>query len=46
MNRLIYSQATASYNYKHEPEAIFCLPSDKVKEIFEYNYDEEPKENI
>ena len=47
MNRLIYSQATASYNYKHEPEAIFCLPKDKVKEIFNYNYDDEkPKQNI
>ena len=47
MHQLIYSQATASYNYKHQPEAIYCLPTDKVKEIFNYNYeDEKPKQNI
>jgi len=47
MQQLIYSQAAASYQYKHQPEAIYCLPTDKVKEIFNYNYeDEKPKQNI
>ena len=47
MQHLIYSQARASYDFKYTPEAIFCLPKDKVKEIFNYNYeDEKPKQNI
>tara|TARA_B100002019_G_C21108278_1_gene517081 strand:+ start:576 stop:842 length:267 start_codon:yes stop_codon:yes gene_type:complete len=47
MHQRIYTQASASYNFKHQPDAIYCLPDDKVKEIFEYNYeDEKPKQNI
>ena len=46
MHQRIYTQASASYNFEHQPEAIFCLPTEKVKEIFKYNYDETPKKNI
>ena len=47
MHQRIYTQASASYNFKYTPEAIFCLPTDKVKEIFKYNYeDDKPKQNI
>jgi len=47
MHQRIYTQASASYNFKHTPEAIFCLPTEKVKEIFKYNYeDDKPKQNI
>ena len=47
MHQRIYTQASASYNFKLQPEAIFCLPTEKVKEIFKYNYeDEKPKQNI
>jgi hypothetical protein len=46
MHQRIYTQASASYNFEHQPEAIFCLPTEKVKEISEYNYDETPKKNI
>ena len=47
MHQRIYTTASASYNFKHTPEAIYCLPTDKVKEIFEYNYeDNKPKQNI
>ena len=46
MHQRIYTQASASYNFKHQPEAIFCLPTEKVKEIFDYNYEEDNKQNI
>ena len=47
MHQRIYTTASASYNFKHQPEAIYCLPTNKVKEIFEYNYeDNKPKQNI
>lgn len=46
MHQRIYTQASASYNFKHTPEAIFCLPTEKVKEIFKYNYEEDSKQNI
>jgi len=46
MHQRIYTAASASYNFKHTPEAIFCLPTDAVKEIFEYNYDQKEKKNI
>lgn len=47
MHQRIYTQASASYNFKHQPDAIYCLPTDKVKEIFEYNYEtEDNKQNI
>ena len=47
LHQRIYTQASAAYNFKHKPEAIFCLPTEKVKEIFEYYYeDEKPQHNI
>ena len=46
MHQRIYTAASASYNFRHTPEAIFCLTSDQVKEIFEYNYDQKEKKNI
>ena len=46
MHQRIYTQASASYNFKHQPEAIFSLPTEKVKEIFDYNYEEDNKQNI
>ena len=47
MNQVIYSQAAASYDFEYKPEAIYCLPKNKVKEIFNYNYEnEKPKQNI
>ncbi len=46
MHQRIYSAASASYNYKHTPESIYCLPHDEVKEIFQYNFDKEEKKNI
>ena len=46
MHQRIYTQASASYNFKLQPEAIYCIDKDSVKEIFKYNYEEEPKQNI
>lgn len=46
MHQRIYSAASASYNYKHTPESIYCLPYDEVKEIFQYNSGKEEKKNI
>ena len=46
MHQRIYSAASASYNYKHTPESIYCLPYDEVKEIFQYNIEKEEKKNI
>lgn len=46
MHQRIYATASASYNFEHTPEAIFCLTSDQVKEIFEYNYEEKEKKHI
>ena len=46
MHQRIYTAASASYNFRHTPEAIFCLTSDQVKEIFEYNSDQKEKKNI
>jgi hypothetical protein len=40
----IYKVASASYNYKHTPEAIYCLTTDAVKSIFKYNYEEQKNE--
>ena len=37
----IYQVASASYNYKHSPEAIYCLTTDAMKDLFEYNYGKE-----
>ena len=46
MHQRIYTTASASYNFKHTPEAIYCLTTDQVKGIFEYNYEEKEKKNI
>ena len=40
----IYRVASASYNYEHTPEAIYCLTTDAVKNIFKYNYEEQKNE--
>ena len=34
----IYQKASASYNFKYTPEAIYCITTDAVKDIFKYNY--------
>ena len=44
MHQRIYTTASASYNFKYQPDAIYCLPTDKVKEIFNYNYEDENNE--
>lgn len=33
----IYTKAASNYNFKHRPEAIFCVNERAVKEIFNYN---------
>ena len=38
MHMKIYQQASASYNFKFTPEAIYCTTQDAVKDIFKYNY--------
>jgi len=30
-------QAGAAYNFELDPEAIFCITKEQVKEIFKYN---------
>jgi len=34
----IYQKASASYNYRYTPEAIYCITTEAVKDIFKYNY--------
>tara|TARA_Y100001933_G_scaffold250345_1_gene286535 strand:- start:585 stop:821 length:237 start_codon:yes stop_codon:yes gene_type:complete len=34
----IYQKASASYNFKYTPEAIYCIDTEQVKDIFKYNY--------
>ena len=34
----IYQTASASYNFKYTPEAIYCITTEQVKDIFKYNY--------
>jgi hypothetical protein len=47
MHQKIYTTASASYNFKFQPEAIFCLNKEQVRGIFKYNYDDEKeKKNI
>ena len=41
----IYKVASSSYNFKLKPEAIWCIDTDKMKEIFKPN-DETKKQNI
>ena len=40
MHMKIYEQASASYNFKLRPEAIYCITQDAVKDIFKYNHSE------
>ena len=37
----IYQKASASYNYRYTPEAIYCITTDAVKDIFKYNYEKQ-----
>ena len=41
MHMKIYQKASASYNFKFTPEAIYCITQDAVKDIFKYNYGKE-----
>jgi len=45
MHQRIYTQASASYNFKLKPEAIWCIDTDKMKELFK-SYDETKKQSI
>ena len=38
MHMKIYQTASASYNFKYTPEAIYCITTEQVKDIFKYNY--------
>ena len=38
MHMQIYKKASASYNFKYTPEAIYCITKDAVKDLFKYNY--------
>ena len=38
MHMKIYQKAAASYNFKYTPEAIYCIDTEQVKDIFKYNY--------
>jgi len=42
----IYKEASKSYNFKHTPEAIYCITKDAVKDIFEYNYGNKNKTGV
>ena len=37
----IYQKASASYNYRYTPEAIYCITTEAVKDIFKYNYEKQ-----
>ena len=41
----IYKVASSSYNFELKPEAIWCIDTDKMKEIFKSS-DETKKQNI
>ena len=41
----IYKVASSSYNFKLKPEAIWCIDTDKMKEMFNPS-DETKKQNI
>ena len=41
MHMKIYQQAAASYNFRYTPEAIYCITTEQVKDIFKYNYESE-----
>ena len=41
MHMKIYQKAAASYTYRYTPEAIYCITTDTVKDIFKYNYEKQ-----
>ena len=41
----IYQVASSSYNFELKPEAIWCIDTDKMKELFRPN-DETKKQSI
>ena len=41
----IYQVASSSYNFELKPEAIWCIDTDKMKELFK-PYDETKKQSI
>ena len=41
----IYRVASSSYNFELTPEAIWCIDTDKMKELFK-PYDETKKQSI
>jgi hypothetical protein len=45
-NMDIYRTAANEYNFKHKPEAIFCINQEAIKEIFNYNAPTIEKKNI
>ena len=45
-NMDIFTKAASSYNFKHTPEAIFCINEKAVKEIFQYDESTIEKKSI
>lgn len=45
-NMNMFRSAAGAYNFKLQPEAIYCLNEKAVKEIFDYNENPAEKKNI
>jgi len=45
-NMNMFRSAAGAYNFKLQPEAIYCLNEKAVKEIFDYNGNPVEKKNI
>ena len=45
-NMTMFRSAASAYNFKLQPEAIYCVPEKAVKEIFNYNMNPAEKKNI
>ena len=45
-NMTMFRSAAGAYNFKLQPEAIYCMPEKAVKEIFNYNMNPAEKKNI
>ena len=45
-NMTMFRSAAGAYNFKLQPEAIYCMPEKDVKEIFNYNMNPAEKKNI
>jgi len=45
-NMNMFRSAAGAYNFKLQPEAIYCLNEKAVKEIFDYNGNPAEKKNI